>query len=465
MDKTNAPYWSFPYQRMSSKRVRNGEILPETSKRNKKVPQRYEDPNNSAKDLPTIFRREIHFIENEQMSPKVLNFKQIALNMTPKSTIPAETPGDKNQENSELISEDVVSLQPHDVNRDTNVTQDTNIQNISHRTTTPSPVIGQEPTPDAYPAPVQTISSTESNPKVSPKVYRGLLFPVKKSTPPKSTEKPIVPITLYDSDDNKQDISDSPNEDRIPIDPSSEIWKLFNKLSREEIFCTRCNKKKTWRDGIDTKNNLKKHKCWNLFFMSEDQTKLSYETKLTKEQLDNITLCLLKVIVEDERPFRLVRSDAFTKFVAALNPEYKIPSYDYLIQSLKNILGTVRNKMKEHVSSTKSFSLTGDLWKSIAKDHYFVITIHYFAGTNLVHRSLACIDLKTIQVTGEVLKDELNALLKDSGVVATKVKCMMVTDAGSNKVPFKTPGNSIFSVMVDRRPSLSNKIFVILACL
>lgn len=92
-----------------------------------------------------------------------------------------------------------------------------------------------------------------------------------------------------------------------------------------------------------------------------------------------IDIQLLKTICDGYQPFSLVEEEEFRKFVAMLNPSYKLPSRKTLTSSL---LPTVYDELKSNVerdlAAAVGVALTCDGWTSVTNTSFYALTAHYF---------------------------------------------------------------------------------------
>ena len=102
----------------------------------------------------------------------------------------------------------------------------------------------------------------------------------------------------------------------------------------------------------------------------------SYEKqgKKWKELTDSVTFFLAK----DAQPMFTVEKPGFRKLLGDFDPRYKIPSRKYFSETaIPRLYSSVRDKVKEEISSVQYFSGTTDLWSSIGLKPYISYTIHY----------------------------------------------------------------------------------------
>nr|CAI5822703.1 unnamed protein product [Callosobruchus analis] len=105
----------------------------------------------------------------------------------------------------------------------------------------------------------------------------------------------------------------------------------------------------------------------------------SYCSKpLGQNQRKKIDEQLLKFIVKDYRPFNIVDSQGFQKFVHMLNAQYEIPSRKTLAYSLLNSLyDEVYDKVKIEINAASYICITTDGWTSVNNENYYTITAHF----------------------------------------------------------------------------------------
>jgi hypothetical protein len=85
-------------------------------------------------------------------------------------------------------------------------------------------------------------------------------------------------------------------------------------------------------------------------------------TVARKENLDNL---LAEMICKDNLPLTILRRERFRNFISAAMPEYKIPSYEKMRETLIPILyEKVTCAVKKQLESSKMCTIMMYLWSS-----------------------------------------------------------------------------------------------------
>lgn len=145
---------------------------------------------------------------------------------------------------------------------------------------------------------------------------------------------------LTTSSELSETLSES-NEESVKETSEEKIKKSWirNKITRLDdkyVSCNNCKKKLSFPVKNGKITNLHKHKCFKvekLLHINKEKRKIH---PLPEEEQRGITFLLLKLLVSDQRPFRLIATDKFKDFIYALNSRYIIPSYNSISKMLKN---------------------------------------------------------------------------------------------------------------------------------
>ena len=92
-----------------------------------------------------------------------------------------------------------------------------------------------------------------------------------------------------------------------------------------------------------------------------------------------IDVQLLKTICDGYQPFSLVEEEEFRKFVAMLNPSYKLPSRRTLTTSLMpTVYDELKSNVERDLAAAVGVALTCDRWTSVTNTSFYALTAHYF---------------------------------------------------------------------------------------
>ena len=197
----------------------------------------------------------------------------------------------------------------------------------------------------------------------------------------------------------------------------SDVWTWFTKLKEEKkAQCRLCDKKLAYHGGT---TNLRDH----LLYVHP----LKYSTKqqpVRQAVMDNflkkkacssvrskeITDKVVKMIITDMRPIRMVECAGFKDLMHTMEPGYIVPTR----KSVKTMIGRLHNECKEKLSkqlqSTSNISLTTDIWTSHSNDAYISLSVHFLTLT----WELKCFVLGTVEFPGS-----------HTGIlISEKIKCM-----------------------------------------
>ena len=99
----------------------------------------------------------------------------------------------------------------------------------------------------------------------------------------------------------------------------------------------------------------------------------NWKGKKWKELSDSITYFIAK----DCLPVNNVEGAGFRKMVKTFDSHYDIPSRNHILRiALPSLHATVKQKVKQEISSISHFSSTTDMWSSVGMVPYISYTIH-----------------------------------------------------------------------------------------
>ena len=101
------------------------------------------------------------------------------------------------------------------------------------------------------------------------------------------------------------------------------------------------------------------------------------ETSMTKVEKSQANFFLLRWMTINERPLSICDSDEFSQFCSNLNPNYKVSCYNTIKKYLCFYFEIGKANLKKIISKLDFYAITCDLWKSISKDNYLTIEIHF----------------------------------------------------------------------------------------
>lgn len=122
---------------------------------------------------------------------------------------------------------------------------------------------------------------------------------------------------------------------------------------------------------------------------------------------------LVKMIVKEYHPLRVVEDPEFRKFINMLCPGYKLPSRKTISYSLiPQLFNSTEEILKEKINCATAVCITTDGWTSINNESFTSITAHFIDNdTNLNSNLLCCIsynDKHTAENLCQFLKEKIN---------------------------------------------------------
>lgn len=166
----------------------------------------------------------------------------------------------------------------------------------------------------------------------------------------------------------------------------SEIWLHWTQSRNSEnekiVKCNYCDTSYTNVSGTSNLwrhyNNTHKYSRFSQTTLSSGGT-LSHPTPLSVEENESVTKLLMAAIIDASLALSFVENSFFSKFVAKLNPRYKIPSRRVLTSRIKSEYHMELDSMKPYLQESicGKVSLTTDAWSSRIFRSYMAITTHW----------------------------------------------------------------------------------------
>ena len=150
--------------------------------------------------------------------------------------------------------------------------------------------------------------------------------------------------------------------------------------------------------------------------------------KKWKELSNSITYFIAK----DCLPINTVEGAGFRKMVKTFDSRYDIPSRNHISRiALPSLHATVKQQVKQEISSISHFSSTTDMWSSVGMVPYIRYTIHYISDEwQLCNKCLQTQYLPEDH-TGANLAEAMKAALETWNLDVVNQICL-TTDNGSN---------------------------------
>ncbi len=142
---------------------------------------------------------------------------------------------------------------------------------------------------------------------------------------------------------------------------------------------------------------------------------------------------LVDMIALDVQPTSIVEDKGFLKFVNALDPRYEPPSRRTIMRSmLPARYESIRDELKDQLTSVRFCALTSDLWTSRQTLGYITVTCHFIDSSWGLRSVVLATTNLTKDHTAENVADELKRIT-DEWNITDKVVAV-VTDNAANIV-------------------------------
>ena len=175
---------------------------------------------------------------------------------------------------------------------------------------------------------------------------------------------------------------------------------------------------------------------------SSDQSQLTISQTLQIRQpmlrssprWKGITDALSYYIAKDMQPLSTVDDKGFRHLLHTIEPKYEPPSRKAITTNyIPKLYHETRERMKGKVSSAQSFSITTDMWTSLANQAYMSVTAH-FINAEFQLESVLLDTREFLEAhTASNIATELEAVLDEWDLSSLNIGAV-VTDNGSNIV-------------------------------
>ncbi|XP_054784012.1 zinc finger BED domain-containing protein RICESLEEPER 1-like [Prosopis cineraria] len=248
--------------------------------------------------------------------------------------------------------------------------------------------------PQLSPFTGENVSSTPSGP---------FLTPTPPPQPPTTMECPPPLTTVIESE-----ATEGSRKRKNSARKVSKVWEHFTKLPLEETngevraTCKYCNLDYAFDPGKHGLTSLKRHvpkysKNPHKATQMTKQSMLNYVIPSGQEgslvpHMFNQKRCrrtLVKFIICDEIPFRLVEKEGFKKFVKELEPRFQIPLRTTVARDAWQLyLGEIRILKNLLKKCTNRLCLTTDCWTSVQNFNYLCLTAHFIDNDWNLHKRI-----------------------------------------------------------------------------
>lgn len=164
------------------------------------------------------------------------------------------------------------------------------------------------------------------------------------------------------------------------------------------------------------------------------QDTLPVRKKINNVQKRRIDDKLLEMITTDFQPFSVVSDEGFRRFTEALNPDYTLPSRQFLSGTLlpaKYI--EVQNRARELLKDAHSITLTTDAWTSCANDSYLALTAHFIDSSFKIKSVLLEVCSLNDHHTSANLAAEIKRIITEWDIRENKILLAIADNAANIK--------------------------------
>ncbi|PLW20888.1 hypothetical protein PCANC_08675 [Puccinia coronata f. sp. avenae] len=258
----------------------------------------------------------------------------------------------------------------------------------------------------------------------------------KKEDPPEKTAATTSTGTTCKSD------SDHPDKKRKT---TSDVWDHFTTQGAGEKLKAICSYCKTVMSGksLSGTNHLRRHvkQCQN-FTSHNKQTLLSF-SKDSASSEPPWNFCqktsrdlLMQMIIADENPFRSVEKPIFRKFIASLQPKFKLYGRMTVKSDVMAMFSSMKSDFATELSQAHRIALTTDLWTSSNQNSYMVITAHFLTLDWKLVKRIISFKILPSPHTGFAISEQLIAIMLE-WKIQNKVSFITVDNASSNDFAVK----------------------------
>lgn len=150
---------------------------------------------------------------------------------------------------------------------------------------------------------------------------------------------------------------------------------------------------------------------------------------------------LLNWIFDDMQPYSVVENERFKDFIYSLNKKFTIPSEKVIRTTMmpklyRETQAALKTALLENLKDNY-FSITSDIWSSLALDSYLGVTVHFitdeFERKFIVVRCLPY----NARHSGESIKTRVTFVLGTWGLPLEKLHCVVSDSAANMKKAFE----------------------------
>ena len=128
---------------------------------------------------------------------------------------------------------------------------------------------------------------------------------------------------------------------------------------------------------------------------------------LSKTRSEEITQALSKLVATARLPYSLVSSEPFREFISVIEPHYKVPCSQTIINRLHAVEAKVKNIIETELTDVEFIALDTDCWTSRSQDWYMNVNAHIITKDWQQKEINLCTEELEEQHTAENLADAL----------------------------------------------------------
>ena len=104
---------------------------------------------------------------------------------------------------------------------------------------------------------------------------------------------------------------------------------------------------------------------------------VTLQRKCNPGRQETITSLITKMVALDMMPVYMVEGKGFRNLMDFLEPEYKVPSHQTIMQRINKMYGEVKGVVEKGLNDVSDVAITTDAWTSLATESYVTVTVHY----------------------------------------------------------------------------------------
>ena len=142
------------------------------------------------------------------------------------------------------------------------------------------------------------------------------------------------------------------------------------------------------------------------------------------------------MIIADENPFRSVEKPIFRKFIASLQPKFKLYGRMTVKSDVMAMFSSMKSDVATELSQAHRIALTTDLWTSSNQNSYMVITAHFLTLDWKLVKRIISFKILPLPHTGLTISEQMIATIL-KWKIQNKVSFINVDKASYTNVAVK----------------------------